>query len=160
MSLEANDLKIGEMYAINGRRARLESFQFVTGDQGDSYQRPYDASAPYLEATFSVGRKFERQVTVSGNRWYPARLRQVEGTWEEMKARKASEKAQRQEAEEITKELRGALEKMGLRGGFVNARGEVTIYGDLPNVRTLTAIIAAHVEETGSSPEALSSILD
>ena len=144
-------MKVGELYSYRGRRARLERIGFFPG--GDSYLRPLDHVNPYAEAVFATGRSFDNEVVLRANRYFRDRINDVTETWEDMKQRKVSERAQRNEAEQITSELRGSLAKLGLRGGFVTARGEVTVYGSLPELRVLASALTAYAEDLESRPD-------
>lgn len=154
--MDVSELKVGEIYSLNGRRARLDKIGTTPG--GDIYTHPHDPDEPYAEVTVSVGRSFDSTRVLRGSRWRKTVIGELQETWEGMKVRKQEEKDHRQEAERVSKELREVLSQMGMGGGFTDGRS-ATIYGDLSQMRQLTAVLAAHLEDSGSDSEALAELL-
>lgn len=144
-----DELKIGEMYVLSGRRARLDKIERVAG--GDSARfRPYDESCPYLQVTLSTGRKFEKSHVLLSNRYSPDTIGQIIETWEDRKARLKSERAEKDELKNATANLNQALEEAGFRVGYADGRF-ITIPGGVREIRKLASILASYEEESGSS---------
>lgn len=151
--MDAADLVVGEMYALNGRRARLDRLGWSQG--GDHRYRPFSDEPVYAEAVFSVGRSFDRQVTLTANHWVPSRVPKIEETWQERKERLSSEKALKNEANEVSRELRAVLREFDMGGGWTDG-SSFSVYADLPQTRILIAALEAYKEQmadSSASPE-------
>lgn len=151
--MDAADLVIGEMYALNGRRARLDSLGWSQG--GDTRFRPFSDEPVYAQAVFSLGRSFDRQVTLTANRYRPSYLSKIEETWQGRKARLASERALKQEAEAVSRELRSVLRDFDMGGGWTDG-SSFSVYADLAQTRVVIAALEAYrdqLSDISSSPE-------
>lgn len=151
--MDAADLVVGEMYALNGRRARLDSLGWSQG--GDVHFRPFSEQPVYAQAVFSLGRSFDRQVTLTANQYRPSYLSKIEETWEGRKQRMAAQRTLKQEADAVSLELRSLLRDFDMSGGWTDG-SSFTVYADLSQTRVLIAALEAYrdqLEDNPSSPE-------
>lgn len=138
-----SDLKVGEIYDCEGRRARVDQISFTPNR--------------VASVTISTGRNFERKRVLTGSRWVPENIAAIGDTWERTKERKRREKHFRDQSRELCARIRDLPPEMGLSGAHISSSGRLAVYGSLQG---LTGLVEA-LEQYAESPQesALSDLL-
>lgn len=121
--MKISELHIGELYACNGRRCRLE--------------RTWTDVDGVAKAEVAMGRSFERSQEISASRFYHKDdIVALTNTWEDHKIVKQKIKEANQRAEKLSLRLRNALEDRGMYG-WVDSSGRASINGSLNEIEAL-----------------------
>lgn len=113
--IHVDHLKAGEVYAIDGKRARLEC---TWRDKDDLFH-----------AEFSMGRNFGRKEILSAGSSHTHNfIYEIEDTWDNYKAKRDAERTLEKRIENLVEGLSGKIEDINLEVSA--SEHELSIYGD------------------------------
>ena len=140
--MKISELEVGEIYACNNRRCRLE--------------RAWTDADGVARAMIASGRKFEKSYEISASSYYlKDDIRSLTSTWEKHKEMKQRQKEQRDRANDLSIRFRDVLEDRGMRG-WLGADGQMTIHGNLDQFEKLLGELGENSRrEAGSALESL-----
>lgn len=137
-----SELKVGEIYSVNGSRARLE---WIGVDQNGD---------PMI--VVARGRSFERRLEIPCHPhrrdWFPA----VGDPWPIAQEKLKAARLERARAQALSERLSASLAALGLQGGSISRDGTLSVYGDLAELERLADLLE---ESSPDSPSALSGLV-
>lgn len=137
------DMKVGEVYCLGGKRAKLDSIG--VDDEG----------FPLIKML--RGRSLDEEYICRQGKYSQGRVHEIEETWQGSKDRKLAARNARAQAFDVQKQLAPAMAKLGIDSCWVNDTG-MQIYADIDAIAALSRIIIEAAEES-SKPGALGALL-
>lgn len=135
-----DNLKVGEIYSLWGRRARIEAITPATGGNPAS-------------VTVMMGRNLDQPRNLSATSYRPDFIRDLQETWNDAKERKGREREFRRQADQLSERLSIAGEQLGINGGaYISKDGRLQVYGNLESLGKLVAAVEDYAaREQGSA---------